>query len=149
MHPRRPAFAVALLLLTATVMGAGTSASAGGNRTLLVRGGRVSSVARPEASRVGATVPDGGRRSCTIPGGGNYGADCNSHGNPVNETTIATNGSSWVAGANDYNSYNNHAQLGYYASANGKTWIDNGPLDLFPHDVDNGAGDPGVAVDAD
>src|SRR5439155_247030 len=56
-------------------------------------------------------------------------------------------GSSYVAGANDYNSYNGNSDFGYYTSGNAKAWTDNGPLDLFPEGPDHAAGDPGVAID--
>ena len=67
---------------------------------------------------------------------------------PVNETTIASSGTQLVAGANDYNSYNNQGQDGYFWSSDGGvTWSDAGPIDVFPQDPNNGAGDPGVAID--
>ena len=47
---------------------------------------------------------------------------------PVSETWIASNGSQFVAGANDYNSYNGQGQDGFYWSSDGKTWNDAGPL---------------------
>ena len=123
-------------------------AGVGSFREQLIRQGRVSGVVRPEASGALQGMARAPLASCTAPGGTNYMTDCNSQGRPVNETTVATNGDMWVAGANDYNSYNGHAQLGYYWSSNGRTWNDAGPLDLYPHATDNGAGDPGVAVDA-
>ena len=121
----------------------------GAFRERLIREGRVSGVVRPEAMGRGrASGPASALTACSSPGGTNYMADCNTTGLPVNETTIATNGSMFVAGANDYNSYNGHAQIGYYWSKGGRTWNDAGPLDLYPHDPDNGAGDPGLAIDA-
>ncbi len=112
----------------------------------LARGGHVSAVARPEA-RGGAARGLSPATTCMTPGGGNYQADCNSSGNPVNETTIADNGTTYVAGANDYNSYNGNADLGYYTSTDAKTWTDNGPLDLFAQGTNHAAGDPGLAID--
>jgi hypothetical protein len=53
-----------------------------------------------------------------------------------------------VAGANDYNSYNGNADLGYYTSTDAKTWTDNGPLNLFAQGASHAAGDPGLAIDA-
>jgi hypothetical protein len=86
--------------------------------------------------------------SCTTPGGGNYKVNCHGTGRPVNETWIATNGSTYVAGANDYNSYNGQGQDGYYWSTDAKTWNDAGPIDAFPHNANNAAGDPGLAIDS-
>ncbi|HYV01995.1 MAG TPA: hypothetical protein VEM93_06625 [Actinomycetota bacterium] len=82
-----------------------------------------------------------------LPGAGNYLADCNSSTRPTNETSIASNGSVYVAGANDYNSYNGNADLGFYWSMDAKTWHDNGPLDLFAQGTNHAAGDPGLAID--
>jgi hypothetical protein len=65
------------------------------------------------------------------------------------ETWIASNGSQFVAGANDYNSYNGQGQDGYYWSSNGRAWNDAGPIDVFAHGPNNGAGDPGLALGAD
>jgi hypothetical protein len=113
----------------------------------LDRGGRISSVALPSAvaAHRGASQP---AATCMKPGGTNYQTDCNNTGHPVNETTIANNGSLIVAGANDYNSYNGNSDLGYYTSTDGKTWTDNGPLDLFAQGTFHAAGDPGLAIDA-
>jgi len=85
--------------------------------------------------------------TCSTPGGTNYRTDCHSNGRPVNETSMAWNGSSlFVAGANDYNSYNGQGQDGYYWSSDGKSWNDAGPIDVFPHNQNNAAGDPGLAI---
>src|SRR5207253_392543 len=46
------------------------------------------------------------------------------------------------------NSYNGQGQNGYYWSTDAKMWNDGGPIDVFPHNMNNGAGDPGVAIDA-
>jgi hypothetical protein len=92
--------------------------------------------------------------SCSTPGVapagsiGNYKTNCHGTGRPVNETTIATNGSLFVAGANDYNSHNGIVQDGFYWSSDAKTWSDAGPINVFPQQRYNAAGDPGVAVDA-
>ena len=85
--------------------------------------------------------------ACTKPGGTNYVTNCHGSGRPVNETSIATNGSLYVAGANDYNSYNGQGQNGYYWSTDARTWNDAGPVDVFPHNSNNAAGDPGLAID--
>ena len=53
----------------------------------------------------------------------------------------------YVAGANDYNSYNGQGQDGYYWSSDGTHWNDGGPIDVFPHNPNNGGGDPGLAID--
>ena len=73
---------------------------------------------------------------------------CHGTGRPVNETWIAPNPQGgYVAGANDYNSYNGQGQNGFYTSGDGKTWNDAGPIDVFPHNSNNGAGDPGLTAD--
>jgi hypothetical protein len=106
-------------------------------------------VLRPEARGTTARGPAGApQATCSTPGATNYRADCNTTGRPVNETSIADNGTTFVAGANDYNSWNGNADLGYYSSSDGKTWTDNGPLDLFAHGTNTAAGDPGLAIDA-
>ncbi len=153
---RRSLLVVVGMALMASVLAATAAAQASGGagggagsfRDRLVREGRVSGVVRPDAAAP-AGAPSSPLASCSAPGNTNYMADCASTGWPTNETTVATNGSTFVAGANDYNSYNNHAQLGYYWSSNGTTWNDGGPLDFYAHDPDNGAGDPGVAIDGD
>jgi hypothetical protein len=135
-------------LLFGTMSAGATASPRKGSARSLVGGAHISSVARPEAqgSMLGTgRSPD---TTCSTPGAGNYKADCKSTGNPVNETSIADNGTTFVAGANDYNSWNGNADLGYYTSTDGKTWTDNGPLDLFPHGSNTAAGDPGLAIDA-
>lgn len=120
--------------------------AASNSSPLIQRGGHISGVARPDAH--GSRAKGGGpTATCSKPGGGNYAVDCNSAGLPVDETAIATNGSTYVAGANDYNSYNGNADLGYYTSPDAKAWTDDGPLHLFPDGPNHAAGDPGVAVD--
>ena len=125
-----------------------------GDPSPLVRGKRVSGVAQKFAHRTlgsGSGLGTGGTAAtCSTPGSGNYLADCHTGGAPVNEPALAASpdGALLVAGANDYNSYNGQGQDGFYWSSDGKTWNDAGPLDVFPHDPNNGAGDPGVAVDA-
>jgi hypothetical protein len=142
---RKLGVALSAFVLGAALIGGVASASAGRARPI-ARGGHVSGVARPEA-RLSGRLIHAGRTSCTQPGSTNYMADCNSQGYPVNETWIALNGNGLVAGANDYNSYNGNADLGYYTSPDGKTWTDNGPLDLFPQGTNHAAGDPGLAAD--
>ena len=80
------------------------------------------------------------------PGGTNSATDCAGF-MPVNEPAIATNGTQFVAGANDYNSWNGQGQDGFYWSSDGVTWNDDGPIDVFPHRQNAAAGDPGVAID--
>jgi len=136
----------ALAVLQALVGNTGT-ASAKPDPLLIARAGHVSGIARPEArlSARGATRPSD---TCTTSDRQkNFRADCASTGRPVNETWMAAVGSSYVAGANDYNSYNGNSDFGYYTSGNAKAWTDNGPLDLFPEGPDHAAGDPGVAID--
>jgi hypothetical protein len=129
-------------------MSTGAMASPGtGSAGPVVGGAHISSLARPEAQGVLSGPGRSPDTTCSTPGAGNYKADCNSTGNPVNETSIADNGTLFVAGANDYNSWNGNADLGYYSSPDGKTWTDNGPLDLFPHGSNTAAGDPGLAID--
>jgi hypothetical protein len=113
--------------------------------TPIVRGAHVSGFVRAGA----ATAPGAAASttvSCTTPGDGNYKVNCHGTGRPVNETWIATNGSTFVAGANDYNSYNGQGQNGYYWSTDAITWNDAGPIDVFPHNPNNAAGDPGLAI---
>jgi hypothetical protein len=59
------------------------------------------------------------------------------------------NGSLYVAGANDYNSYNGQGQDGFHWSATGTSWNDAGPVDVFPHNTNNVVGDPGLALGTD
>jgi hypothetical protein len=127
--------------------GSASGAAASRGVPLIARGGRVSGVARPESrvAQYGGAAPS---TICSTPGATNYIANCHGTGRAVNETWIATNGASYVAGANDYNSYNGQADFGYYTSTDAKTWTDNGPLDLFAHDANHAAGDPGLAIDA-
>jgi hypothetical protein len=87
--------------------------------------------------------------TCSRPGASNYLTDCNSVGNPVNGPSIATNGSLFVAAANDYNSANGNSDFGFATSSNARSWTDEGPLGLFGEDPSSAAGDPAVAVDAD
>src|SRR2546428_4063060 len=124
-----------------------TAASPRGEATPVARGGRISGVARPDARGTAARglAP---ATTCSTPGVTNYKADCKSNGSPTNETTIAYNGTTFVAGANDYNSWNGNADLGYYTSTDAKTWTDRGPMDLFPHSSNGAAGDPGLAIDS-
>ncbi len=114
--------------------------------TPMVRGSHVSAFVRfGAAGTPGASISTSA--SCSTPGGGNYKVNCHGTGRPVNETWIATNGPTYVAGANDYNSYNGQGQDGYYWSTDAKTWNDAGPIDVFPHNTNNAAGDPGLAID--
>jgi len=113
--------------------------------TPIARGPHISGVVRYQPKP--AQAPVGAAAGCSTPGGGNYRTDCNSSGRPVNETSIASNGTLYVAGANDYNSYNGQGQDGYYWSSDGSNWNDGGPIDVFPHSSNNGAGDPGLALD--
>ncbi|HEX9236524.1 MAG TPA: hypothetical protein VF972_09625 [Actinomycetota bacterium] len=144
--------AALLGLLGAGLAGSVTASAAGrhgdAGPRLLPRGGRISSIARPEASSARIRSARPGVSTCTTPGSANYKANCNSTGRPTNETTIANNGTTFVAGSNDYNSYNGNADLGYYWSTDAKTWNDAGPLDLYPNASLNAAGDPGLAIDA-
>jgi len=129
------------------VLGPTAGSYAGDEPTPIARGPHISGVVHYQpkpAPASTASVP----AACSTPGGGNYRTDCNSSGRPVNETSIATYGSLYVAGANDYNSYNGQGQDGYYWSSDGVNWNDAGPIDVFTHNTNNGAGDPGLAVDA-
>ena len=88
------------LLLAGALIGAlsnVSTASPRGQSTPLARGGRLSSVARPDArgTAFGGLAP---ATTCSTPGATNYKADCNSTGRPTNETTIAYNGTTFVAG---------------------------------------------------
>jgi hypothetical protein len=128
-------------------LSAGSVASAD-SPTPVVRGGsHLSAFVR--FGEAGSPRPTSGPAvACSTPGSGNYKVNCHGTGRPVNETWIATNGSMFVAGANDYNSYNGQGQNGYYWSTDAKTWNDAGPIDVFPHNTNNGAGDPGLAIDS-
>jgi len=140
-------FVTTVVLLLGALVGS-ASGDPSSDVSLIARGGRVSGVARPDARLSNTGGPRQPATTCSTPGGGNYKADCNSSGRAVNETWIASNGSTYVAGANDYNSYNGQADWGYYTSDDALTWTDNAPLNLFPEDANNAAGDPGLAIDA-
>jgi Fibronectin type III domain len=124
----------------------GVVAAAADEPTPIARGPHISGVVRYQPRPALASTTSA-PSTCSTPGGGNYRTDCNSSGRPVNETSIASNGSLYVAGANDYNSYNGQGQNGYYWSSDGVNWNDAGPIDVFPHNPNNGAGDPGLAID--
>jgi Fibronectin type III domain len=134
---------VALLLATVSL------ASAHGLRedqpSPIARGPHVSGVVQVMAHRPGSASSSAGTPAASS---STVATDSASTGRPVNETSIATNGSLIVAGANDYNSYNGQGQDGFYWSTDGSTWKDAGPIDVFPHNSNNGAGDPGLAVDS-
>jgi len=118
----------------------------------IARGAHVSGSARFQPNR----PPGGGGggsqpATCSAPDATNKKVNCHGTGRPVNETWIAAapSGTTLYAGANDYNSYNGQGQDGFYWSTDsGATWNDAGPLDVFAHNTNNGAGDPGLAVDA-
>jgi hypothetical protein len=135
-------------MLVGSLSSVSTASPRGGLGTRQAGGPHLSGVTRLEAMGAGrGSLPGSPSATCSTPGAGNYLADCNTTGRPVNETSIAWNGVSFVAGANDYNSWNGNADLGFYTSTDGKTWTDNGPLDLFPHGSNTAAGDPGLAFD--
>jgi hypothetical protein len=115
--------------------------------TPIARGPHVSGVVQKMAHQPGSTAPTA-LSTCATPGPTNWKTNCHGTGRPVNETWIAPNPQGgYVAGANDYNSYNGQGQNGFYTSGDGKTWNDAGPIDVFPHNTNNGGGDPGLAVD--
>jgi Fibronectin type III domain len=127
--------------------GAGARGNPNGDQpSPIARGAHVSGVARYQPKRAVSAAAAG--VSCSAPGSGNYRTDCNSSGRPVNETSVAYGNGTFYAGANDYNSYNGQGQDGFYWSSDGVNWSDAGPLDVFPHNNNNGAGDPGLAVDS-
>ena len=115
--------------------------------TPIARGPHISGVVRyqPKQTAVAAVVT---AATCSNPGATNYITNCHGSGRPVNETWTASNGTTLIAGANDYNSYNGQGQDGFYWSTDGTTWNDAGPIDVFPHNTNNGSGDPGLAIDA-
>ena len=131
------------------LVSAAAPAQAGAGAPMTIRGPHVSGgvqVAAGLAPSASTTAV-----SCSTPGtGGNYKLNCHGHGFPVNEVSAAASpsGGYYVAGANDYNSYNGEGQAGFYASRDGKTWYDAGPVDIFPHALLNAFSDPGLAVDA-
>jgi hypothetical protein len=145
--PTAAGFMLTAGLLFGVLPTTSTAAPRAGSMAPLARGGRISSVALPEARGTAVRGHGAPSTTCSTPGAGNYKADCNSTGRATNETWIAYNGTTFVAGANDYNSYNGQADWGYYTSPDGKTWTDDGPLDLFAHDANHAAGDPGLAID--
>ncbi len=135
----------AALVAAGAALSAGSVASAD-SPTPIVRGSHLSAFVR--FGELGSPRPTSSPAvACSTPGSTNYKVNCHGTGRPVNETWIATNGSMFVAGANDYNSYNGQGQNGYYWSTDAKTWNDAGPIDVFPHNTNNGAGDPGLAID--
>jgi hypothetical protein len=143
---------VALVAVVAGVVvfaaGAGAKGKPKGDQpTPIARGAHISGVARyqPKPSPSAGTASGA---TCSAPGAGNYRTDCNSSGRPVNETWVTYGAGAFYAGANDYNSYNGQGQDGFYWSSDGTTWHDAGPIDVFPHNNNNGAGDPGLVVDS-
>jgi len=139
--------ALAALVLTAA-SGAALANVRDDQPTPIARGAHISGVAQASSHQAGSSVTAATGTTCTTPGFTNYKTNCNGTGRPVNETWITpVPGGGYVAGANDYNSYNGQGQDGYYWSSDGKTWNDAGPIDVFPHNTNNGAGDPGLAVD--
>jgi hypothetical protein len=146
MSNRFRSMSMAIVLGLTAVLVAGTAVLAD-QPTPLIRGAHVSGfvafgAAGPNAPSASTTT------SCSTPGAGNYKVNCHGTGRPVNETWIASNGSTYVAGANDYNSYNGQGQDGYYWSTDAKTWNDAGPIDVFTHNPNYAAGDPGLAIDS-
>ncbi len=135
---------VALLLATVSL------ATAHGLRedqpSPIARGPHVSGVVQVMAHRPGSASSSPGTPATSATSSSTVTTDSASTGRPVNETSIATNGSLIVAGANDYNSYNGQGQNGFYWSMDGTTWNDAGPINIFPQNSNNGAGDPGLAV---
>lgn len=116
--------------------------------TPIARGPHISGVVQYAPGRGPSATVAATPVTCSRPGGGNTITNCHGTGRPVNETSIATNGSLFVAGANDYNSYNGQGQDGFYWSSDGSIWNDAGPIDVFPHNTNNAAGDPGLAIDS-
>jgi hypothetical protein len=144
---RRVGVAVAAVAVLQALVGMSGIAAAKPDPPSIARAGHVSGIARPLARlddkglvRPSDTCPTGARQT-------NFRADCASTGFPVNETWMAVIGSSYVAGANDYNTYNGNSGFGYYTSGDAKAWTDDGPLDLFPHGGAHAAGDPGLTID--
>src|ERR687885_327291 len=122
-------------------------AGLGDEPTPIARGPHISGVVQKMAHQPGAAAITT-LSTCATPGATNWKTNCHGTGRPANETWIASNPlGGYVAGANDYNSYNGQGQNGFYTSSDGKTWNDAGPIDVFPHNTNNGAGDPGLAVD--
>jgi hypothetical protein len=125
-----------------------SSAALADEPTPIARGPHISGVAQATNHQPAGAAAAQPPSTCSTPGGTNYKTNCHGTGRPVNETWIASNPlGGYVAGANDYNSYNGQGQNGYYTSSNGTSWTDAGPIDVFPHNPNNGGGDPGLAVD--
>jgi hypothetical protein len=134
--------------ILALVLAAAGASFAGDEPTPIARGPHISGVVRYQPGAAAGTAA-ATTTACSRPGSGNYLTNCNGQGRPVNETWMVGNGSLYVAGANDYNSYNGQGQDGFYWSATGTSWNDAGPLDVFPHNTNNAAGDPGLALGTD
>jgi hypothetical protein len=147
-RPVMRALTLALLAaLVAAAAAAGAPLRGEDEPTPIARGPHISGAVRYQPKPApGNAAP--AASTCSTPGTGNFRTDCNSTGRPVNETSAATNGSLYVAGANDYNSYNGQGQNGYYWSSDGVSWNDAGPIDVFSHSPNNAAGDPGLAIDS-
>ncbi len=145
---RLPVAAALAALVVTAASGAALATVRADQPTPIARGAHVSGVAQASSHQAGGSAAVGIASSCSTPGSTNYKTNCHGTGRPVNETWIApVPAGGYVAGANDYNSYNGQGQDGYYSSADGKTWNDAGPIDVFAHNTNNGAGDPGLAVD--
>jgi len=155
-HRTLPAMFVATLVLglAAAVLAATYSVTQGSKPSkppLLRRGPHVSAALQPAAF---ARPPKKARPqrsevvSCDRPGRTNHVANCKSQDSPAVEPWIVARGPLLYAAANDYDSWNGQAALGFYWSRDGRTWSDAGPLDLFPHAATSAGGDPQLAVDA-
>jgi hypothetical protein len=149
---RRGLFTCGLIATALAVISVGLPPAASGQQrddspTPIARGWRVSGVTHQAASQAGLAASPA--VACSRPGGGNYLTNCHGSGRPVNETwVIRAPSGTYYAGANDYNSYNGQGQNGFYWSGNGTSWSDAGPIDVFPHNANNGGGDPGIAADS-
>src|SRR2546427_5972745 len=145
---RLPVAAALAALVVTAASGAAFAKVRDDQPTPIARGAHVSGVAQASSHQPGGSAAVGTATTCSTPGSTNYKTNCHGTGRPVNETWIASNPlGGYVAGANDYNSYNGQGQNGYYTSSDGKTWNDAGPIDVFPHNPNNGGGDPGLAAD--
>src|SRR5437763_15589748 len=98
----------------------GAAATSFADRGTPIARGRHISGAVHFQPRPGGAVSPAGASTCSTPGSGNYLTNCHGQGRPVNETWLATrDGSLYVAGANDYNSYDGQGPDGCYWSSAG------------------------------
>jgi hypothetical protein len=75
---------------------------------------RASGILQSYGRETGSAPSGASSAECSLPGGGNWLTDCVTYGAPVNEPSIAYRDGLYVAGSNNYNSYNRNSQLGFF-----------------------------------